>query len=64
MNPSQNHRRTFLADAGMGFTGMVLGSLLDEDGFGAAPQKKIGKRQAAASSQGKIGHLDFFGRWR
>src|SRR4051794_25915252 len=27
------HRRTFLADLGMGFTGLVLGALLHRDGF-------------------------------
>lgn len=26
-------RRTFLADLGMGFTGLALGSLLQRDGF-------------------------------
>lgn len=31
-------RRTFLADAGMGFTGLALGTLLHEDGCAAAPR--------------------------
>ena len=69
MNPSQNHRRTFLADAGMGFTGMVLGSLLDEDGFGAAPQKKLAnKPQLPAKAKsviwiflaGGVSHMESF----
>ena len=32
-------RRTFLADAGMGFTGLALGALLQEDGYSAEPVK-------------------------
>src|SRR5262245_42335234 len=31
------HRRTFLADLGMGFTGLVLGTLLHRDGFASPP---------------------------
>ena len=38
MNHKQTGRRTFLADAGMGFTGLALGALLNEDGY-AADQK-------------------------
>src|SRR6266487_2336539 len=48
MNPDQGcqhsshgiHRRAFLADLGMGFTGLVLGALLYEDGIvrGSGPQ--------------------------
>ena len=30
------HRRTFLADCGMGFTGLALGAMLHRDGFAAA----------------------------
>src|SRR5688500_7910127 len=30
-------RRAFLADLGMGFTGLALGALLQRDGWGAAP---------------------------
>jgi len=30
------HRRTFLADCGMGFTGLALGAMLQRDGFAAA----------------------------
>lgn len=34
MNSSNGiHRRSFLADVGMGFTGLVLGALLHEDGI-------------------------------
>ncbi len=36
------HRRAFLADAGMGFTGLVLGAMLHQDGLsrvGAAPME-------------------------
>ena len=28
------HRRTFLADIGMGFTGLALGAMFDQDGYG------------------------------
>jgi hypothetical protein len=34
------HRRTFLADLGMGFTGLVLGALLHEDGIARASESK------------------------
>ena len=35
MNETHTTRRTFLADAGMGFTGLALGSLLSDDGYAA-----------------------------
>ena len=36
-------RRTFLADAGMGFTGLALGAMLAEDGIGhTAPAAETG----------------------
>jgi hypothetical protein len=38
MTRSRIARRTFLADAGMGFTGLALGALLREDGYGANPE--------------------------
>src|SRR5213595_3363849 len=31
------HRRTFLADVGMGFTGLALGALLHRHGFARSP---------------------------
>jgi hypothetical protein len=34
------HRRTFLADLGMGFTGLVLGALLHDDGIARASDGK------------------------
>jgi hypothetical protein len=36
MNPACHTRRTFLADVGMGFTGLALGSLLHGDGIARA----------------------------
>ena len=33
MMPSLNHRRDFLANLGMGFGGLALGSLLAEEGI-------------------------------
>ena len=38
-SPPLHSRRTFLADAGMGFTGLALGALLHEDGYSATPEK-------------------------
>jgi len=35
----QTPRRTFLADVGMGFTGLALGALLQQDGIARADQK-------------------------
>src|SRR5882762_6882628 len=32
------HRRTFLADCGMGFMGLVLGSMLQKDGYSATTE--------------------------
>src|SRR5579872_1871928 len=32
------HRRTFLADLGMGFTGLALAALLQRDGYAAEPK--------------------------
>ena len=29
------HRRTFLADVGLGFTGLALGAMLHRDGYGS-----------------------------
>ena len=33
---SGNHRRAFLADMGMGFTGLALGAMLQRDGVSRA----------------------------
>src|SRR4051812_30448839 len=57
------HRRTFLADVGMGFTGLALGAMLHQDGVvrAAAPP-----RQAKARSviwlfmNGGVSHLESF----
>ena len=35
------HRRTFLSDCGWGFTGLVLGSLLQRDGIAAPPSSEL-----------------------
>jgi len=37
--PSLHTRRAFLADTGMGFTGLALGTLLQDDGYAATPEK-------------------------
>lgn len=42
--PSSNHnphRRTFLSDVGMGFTGLALGAMLNEDGIGRESSHEI-----------------------
>ena len=36
---SLHTRRAFLADTGMGFTGLALGTLLQDDGYAATPEK-------------------------
>ncbi len=40
-------RRTFLADVGMGFTGLVLGSMLHRDGIARAQDAPPGRRPTA-----------------
>ena len=35
----QSQRRTFLADVGMGFTGLALGAMLHQDGYSANPHQ-------------------------
>ncbi len=44
------HRRTFLADLGMGFTGLALGAMLHRDGH-ASDRSRLGaaRRQARTS---------------
>ena len=70
MNDQQNNRRTFLADAGMGFTGLALGALLQEDGYTAVPEAppEGHKQQAAAKASsviwiflaGGVSHMESF----
>ena len=53
-------RRTFLADVGMGFTGLVLGAMLHRDGVArgrAAPALDAARRPAALRAQGQERHL-------
>ncbi len=57
-------RRTFLADAGMGFTGMAIGALLHEDGYGAADGKLHFPAQAQSVIwiflAGGVSHMESF----
>ena len=48
-HPYPIHRRRFLADAGMGFTGMVLGAMLFEDGIAKAGNSPTPKNARAKS---------------
>src|SRR5947199_3280317 len=67
------HRRTFLADLGMGFTGLVLGAMLQRDGVARAsapaawspPDGKPHLRPRAKSviwlfMNGGVSHLETF----
>ncbi len=50
------HRRSFLADMGMGFTGLVLGALFHEDGIARASDDTAvdaSRRQTAFSAEGE-----------
>ena len=59
-------RRTFLADMGMGFTGLVLGAMLHRDGI-AGPERRCralvaARRPAALRAQGQERDLAVHGR--
>src|SRR5215831_5659816 len=64
------HRRAFLADLGMGFTGLVLGAMLHEDGVAraAAPPAPGGRTHFPAKAKsviwlfmnGGVSHLESF----
>ena len=41
-------RRTFLADVGMGFTGLALGAMLFKDGVARGDSGKRGRRPTAS----------------
>ena len=70
MNHQQTARRTFLADAGMGFTGLALGALLNEDGYAAdqkAPQTENTEHVPAKATSviwiflaGGVSHMESF----
>ena len=42
------HRRTFLADMGMGFTGLALGAMLHRDGYRPRSSRPPGRRPTAS----------------
>ena len=42
------HRRTFLADLGMGFVGLALGAMLHRDGIVRASEPAPGPRRTAS----------------
>jgi hypothetical protein len=65
------HRRTFLADVGLGFTGLALGAMLHRDGFVRAEEKNAppdGKPHFAPKAKrviwlffmGGVSHLESF----
>ena len=58
------NRRGFLADMGMGFTGLALGALLARDGVvrAAEPQLGAARRQAALRPESEKRHLAVHGR--
>jgi hypothetical protein len=57
-------RRTFLADAGMGFTGLALGALLQEEGYSAGPIKPAVPAKARSVIwiflAGGVSHMESF----
>ena len=58
-------RRVFLADAGMGFTGLALGSMMARGrSCGDTHSRDLGAagRQTALRTQGEAGHLDLHAR--
>ena len=60
-------RRTFLADVGMGFTGLALGALLARDGVARAGDAEPGRRPTASRTfrpEGQERHLAVHGRRR
>src|SRR5205814_10584822 len=50
------HRRTFLADAGLGFTGLTLASMLHRDGFAARGDEPRGSLGEPRGSSPRPGH--------
>jgi hypothetical protein len=66
MKSQQQTRRTFLADTGMGFTGLALGALLYEDGIAAEPNEGKPKASGKAKSviwiflAGGVSHMESF----
>ena len=58
-------RRTFLADIGMGFTGLALGAMLQRDGFASdAANMVAAQRPAAFRAEGEERHLAVHDRRR
>jgi hypothetical protein len=58
-----SHRRAFLADLGMGFTGLVLGAMLHDDGIARAaapPRKAKAKSVIWLFMNGGVSHLESF----
>src|SRR5215468_3686159 len=67
MNPTcacrGTHRRAFLADLGMGFTGLVLGAMLHDDGVARAaapPRRAKAKSVIWLFMNGGVSHLESF----
>jgi hypothetical protein len=70
MNPHDcgcrgTHRRAFLADLGLGFTGLALSALLHRDGYAAAPDGKPDFTPKAKSviwlfMNGGVSHMETF----
>jgi hypothetical protein len=61
MNPHRCNgitRRSFLADTGMGFTGLALGAMLGRDARAEEAWASAGWA-ASFSTAGKVGDLDF-----
>src|SRR4051812_34576992 len=60
----KSHRRAFLADLGMGFTGLALGAMLYQDGVarGAAPPVRRGKAKSVIwlFMNGGVSHMESF----
>src|SRR3954453_6077083 len=57
------HRRAFLADLGMGFTGLVLGAMLHQDGIARAaapPRRARAKSVIWLFMNGGVSHLESF----
>src|SRR5262245_27680414 len=57
------HRRAFFADMGMGFTGLVLGAMLHQDGIARAaapPRKAKAKSVIWLFMNGGVSHLESF----
>lgn len=62
------HRRTFLADVGLGFTGLALGAMLHRDGMAQASTTRAGQPHFTPKAQrviwlffcGGVSHLESF----